>query len=153
MNRKILFAFVVLFVAVMSISSASAFLFFDSGSDITVNGLDFHIPEGFSEDTNEHKTTDKEESVKYTNDDDYVNIIVRSVNNPDIHSVKDMDWGAHAGAMVEKSISGKDGLVSFEYNPVMGYHYFEDGKLVTVICPFILEDGTGYEDFLSTVIK
>lgn len=48
MNRKIIFVLMVLFVAVASLFSVSAWwIFGDSGTDVTVNGVDFSILEGF----------------------------------------------------------------------------------------------------------
>ena len=48
MNRKIIFVLMVLFLAVASLSSVSAWwIFGDGGEDITVDDVDFHMPEGF----------------------------------------------------------------------------------------------------------
>lgn len=152
-KKKILFALIILLIAISSMSAVSASWFFDGGKDIAVNGLNFHIPEGFEEDTSKHEITDKSETVEYKNGYQILHISVRTFDNPDITSAKQMDWGKHAGAMVEKSISGKDGIVSYEFRGLAGYYYVEEGRLVTIVCPFILDDGTRYDNFLSEVIK
>ena len=46
MNKKI-FVLLALFFAVISLSCVSAFGSLDNGTDVTVNGANFHIPEGF----------------------------------------------------------------------------------------------------------
>ena len=50
MNRKILFTLAVILLAVTFLSSVNAFWPFDSGNDVTVNGVNFHLPEGFDVD-------------------------------------------------------------------------------------------------------
>ncbi len=141
-------------MAISFMSAVSATWFFDGGKDITVNGLNFHIPEGFEEDSDKYEVTDKNERVQYKNgDNDILGIQVTNLANPDTTSAKQLDFGVHKGAMVKKSISGKDGFVSFEYRGLAGYYYVEDGKLVTISSSFVLGDGTAYDAFLAEVIK
>lgn len=47
MNKKIIFGLIVIGVVVASISTVSAWWIFGGGTDVTVNGVDFHIPDGF----------------------------------------------------------------------------------------------------------
>lgn len=152
MNKKIIFGLIIFFVIVASVSSASAWWIFGGGSDVTINEVNFHIPEGYEENTNAHEVGSDIEKVEYTNENnERLSIRVKDTSN--IQSVKDMDWGKYSYTMVDKSINGKDGLASYAFSRQTFYTYIDNGKLVMIDCPFVSDDGTGYEDFLSDVIK
>lgn len=63
MNKKIIFGASLVLIAIMAIGSACAFdldsIFGGGGNEtVTIDGIDFNIPEGFTEDVNE--STDNE---------------------------------------------------------------------------------------------
>lgn len=51
MKRKILFTLLVVSLAIVAIGCASAALF-DNENKVTIDGIDFNVPDGYKEDTN-----------------------------------------------------------------------------------------------------
>ena len=72
MNRKLLFSLFVFGVVIFSLSSASAFWPFDSGTDVTVNGVNFHLPDGFDDVEQENiDSVNYNEAFSYKNNENY----------------------------------------------------------------------------------
>lgn len=152
MNKKLIFLLVLICIAIFSLSSVNAIWPFGGGSDIMVNDVKFHIPDGFEEITSGHEITKSKEKVTYQNDKKEKLTITVVNNNAGYKNVKEMNWGADRAVMVEKTISGKDGLASYRYTPLVFYTYIDNDKLVMIDCPFVFDDATKYEDFLEKVI-
>ena len=151
MNKKLIFSLIIICIAVVSISSVNAFWPVDSGSDITVNDVKFHIPDGFEEVTSEHEITKTKEKVVYKNDKEEELSITVLNNNAGYKNVKEIKWGTDK-LMIEKTISGKEGLASYRAAPFVFYTYLDNDKLVMMDCPMVFDDATKYEDFLEKVI-
>ena len=72
MNKKLIFTCLMILLVFISLSTASAFWPFDNGNDVTVNGVNFHLPDGFDE--VEQKNLDSVnyyEAFTYTNNENH----------------------------------------------------------------------------------
>lgn len=63
MTKKLILLLVLICIAIFSLSSVNAIWPFDGGSDIMVNDVKFHIPDGFEEITSGHEITKSKEKV------------------------------------------------------------------------------------------
>ena len=155
MNKKVIIALSLVLIAVMAIGSASAF---DLGSllgggdeneTVTIGGIDFNIPAGFTEDTNE-STLDEMNEVSgityttngklYEKDDTYVALLVA-----DYGDYKVTDDVAKSVGGEEKTIKNVKGYLTTDGEYTV-FHYAKDDKLVVisandenVIADFIIE--------------
>ena len=154
MNKKIIFGASLVLIAIMAIGSASAFdlgsLLGGGGNEtVTIDGVDFNIPEGFTEDPDEatDNETNEQSGISYiTNgkvyekDGIYVALLVADYGE---YKVTDEIAGAVGGeATTINNVSGylsTDGAYSV-------FNYAKDDKLVVisandedVIADFIME--------------
>ena len=154
MNKKIIFGVSLVLIAIMAIGSASAFdlssLLGGGGNEtVTIDGIDFNIPEGFTEDPDEATVNETNEQSGityitngklYEKDGIYVALLVA-------------DYGEYK---VTDEIAGVVGGEATTINNVSGYlttegvykvfNYAKDDKLVVisandedVIADFIME--------------
>ena len=156
MNKKITFALILLFVAVISISAVSAIWPFDSGSDVTVNGVKFHLPEGF----------DADNPVKMESDTTYGHCIYKNTETKDTDDIvvsnKEIEDSVVGNRLIkkgfeQKNIDGKDGFYKFYLNQKIEFVYIDNDKVVSIIVPYIYDqygdNFMQYEDLLSEIIK
>ena len=154
MNKKIIFGASLVLIAIMAIGSASAFdlgsLLGGGGNEtVTIDGVDFNIPEGFTEDPDEatDNETNEQSGISYiTNgkvyekDGIYVALLVADYGE---YKVTDEIAGAVGGeATTINNVSGyltTDGIYKV-------FNYAKDDKLVVisandedVIADFIME--------------
>ena len=99
-------------MAVMSLSSVSAFWPFDSGNDVTVNGVNFHLPDGF----------DVDNPVKSESDNTYEQAVYKNTETKDqvdfVVSNKALEDSVIKNSLInkgfeQKNIAGKDGFYKF----------------------------------------
>ena len=77
MNKKVLFSLFLFGVVIFSLSTASAFWPFDSGTDVTVNGVNFHLPDGFDEvEPEDLDSVNYNEAFSYTNNENHEYITI-----------------------------------------------------------------------------
>ena len=141
MNRKILAIFALLILAV-SVSAVSAFSLSDilgSSSDagqVTIDGVDFNIPDGFVEQKNLAIDGDVNETdgVKYTtwsktyanNENKVISIGVATYEGVEVTDEMPQYIGGD-----EVSINGVNGY-EYNVNGFEGFTYAKDGKLVII---------------------
>lgn len=141
MNRKIIAIFALLILAV-SVSAVSAFSLSDltgSSSDagvVTIDGIDFNIPEGFSEekDLSIDGQVNETNGVQYTTwgktySNDQNKVISIGVATYDGVEVTDEIAKLIGGDKV--SINGVDGY-EYKVSPFDGFTFAKDGKLVII---------------------
>ena len=138
MNRKILFTLSLVILAVFAIGSVSAldlgFLTGDSSEEIvTIDGIDFKIPDGFSEDADEEVVNESNvrsgityitNSKLFESDNDVVVILVADYGE---YKVTD-DIAKEVGGE-KTTIEGVDGYLS-EDSGFYVFNYAKDDKLV-----------------------
>ena len=154
MNKKIIFGASLVLIAIMAIGSASAFdlgslLGSDANETVTIDGIDFNIPEGFIEDPNEAtiNETNEQSGITYiTNGKVYEKdgiIVALLVADYGEYKVTDEIAGAVGGeATTINNVSGylsTDGIYKV-------FNYAKDDKLVVIsandediIADFIME--------------
>jgi hypothetical protein len=144
MNKKILVLF--LFVAIVSMSTACAFDFNDlfnpssndsAGENVTIYGIDFNIPDGFSEVTNESIDNEADDNpyVDYNiSSKTYANtqgdVIMISASSSDISANDSFAKDASEGGN-KATINGVDGY-TFSDSGFEGFTFAKDGKLVII---------------------
>lgn len=156
MNRKILFTLAVILLAVISLSTVNAFWPFDSGNDVTVNGVNFHLPEGF----------DVDNPIKSESDVSYENVVYKNTKTKDTVDIAVDDKSAEdsviGNSLIKKSfepktIDGKEGFYKFYLNSDVEFVYIDNDKVVSIIVPSVYDkygdNFMKYEDFLSEIIK
>ena len=154
MKRKLIFTLIILCLAVVSISAVSAFWPFDSGSDVTVNGVNFHLPDGF-DDVKENylDSPSNYEAYTYENDDahEYIQICVMDT---DLDKQSIYDSLCRKGYGYE-TVNGKDGVGRISTpGPRYGFFYVENNKYVMVDIPFVYaEEGLQHDELLAQIIK
>ena len=154
MNRKLIFTLILLCLAVVSISGVSAFWPFDSGSDVTVNGVNFHLPKGFDDVKENHfDSPNNYEAYTYENDDahEYIKICVMDTDL-DKQSIYDSLCRKGYG---HETVNGKDGVGRISTpGPRYGFFYVENNKYVMVDIPFVYaEEGLQHDELLAQIIK
>lgn len=145
MIKKIL-VLLSLFVVLAGMSSVCALDFSDlfmsnSGDNVTVDGIDFNVPKGFSEienssydnETDDNPYVDYNMSVKvFTNaSGDLIELSVSE--SADVNVTDSMARDASVDGN-KTTINGVDGYV-FEGTGFSGFSYAKDGKLVIVSAP------------------
>lgn len=152
MKRKI-FALMIIFIAFISISSVSAFWFFDSGNDVTVYGENFHIPDGYDDIQEiELNSSGTYEAFNYTNNEnhEFIEIMVLDCPNVNstIHSLLEQGYKP-------TTIDGKEGYYKYFYNiGLVGFSYFENNKRIFLVVPYLhnCDDMQKYDNFLEDII-
>ena len=113
MNKKIIFSLMILFVVIASVSGVSAWWIFGGGNDVTVNGVNFHLPEGF----------DVENPVKSESDGNYENTVYKNTETRDTVDIavndKFVDDSVIINSLIKKgyekkNINGKDGFYKMD---------------------------------------
>ena len=157
MNKKILLTLGIVFLAVISISSVSAFWPFDSGNDVTVNKVNFHLPDGFDADNpikSESENTYEKAVYKNTKTKDTVDIVVSNKEIEDsVIKNKLIKYGFE-----QKTIDGKEGFYKMDmYSKNVEFVYIDNDKVVSIIVPYVYDsygDNTmKYDELLSEIIK
>lgn len=154
MNKKLIFTFMLLFIAIISLSSVNAIWPFDSGTDVTVNGVNFHLPDGFDDIEKENfDGTTYNEVFTYTNDEhhEFIKICVMDFDgdkNVLYKSLKDKGFK-------KEIIDGKEGYGRiYSGGPRYGYFYLENNKYVMLDIPFVYADeGMQHDELLAEIIK
>ena len=112
MNKGLIFILLLFGLLIVSISDASAFWPFDGGSDVTVNGVGFHLPEGF----------DVDNPVKSESDNTYERTVFKNTENKDTVDIavddKSLEDSVIGNSLIkkgfeQKTIDGKEGFYKF----------------------------------------
>lgn len=156
MNKKIIFALILLFMAVIFLSSVSAIWPFDNGHDVTVNGVNFHLPDGF----------DADNPVKSESDSTYGHAIYKDTNTKDTVDIavsnKELEDSVIKNRLIkkgfeQKTISGKDGLYKFYLDQKIEFVYIDNDKVVSIVVPFAYDkygdNFKTYDELLADIIK
>lgn len=145
MNKKLVFTLLMLCIAVVSISTASAFWPFDSGTDITVNGVQLHMLEGFDDvrqDTININTNYEAYTYHNPESHDFISIAVYDNPNSEANTVNNL-----IDSYYEKiNIKGKDVYYKILLNSRYNYVYLENGKYVSIEVPIVYDDGRNVLD-------
>lgn len=154
MKGKLIFTFIILCLAFVSITGVSAFWPFDSGSDVTVNGVNFHLPDGFDDVKEDYiNTANNYEAYTYSNDDahEFIKICVMDI---DVDKQSIYDSLCSKGYSPEK-VNGKEGVGRISTpGPRYGYFYIENNKYVMMDIPFVYADeGLQHEELLAEIIR
>lgn len=154
MNKKLMFSLFVFLAVIFSLSSVNAFWPFDSGTDVTVNGVSFHLPKGFDEVEQEHAdSVSYNEVFSYKNNENYQFIKI---------AVMDYDGDANSlySSLIKKGyqkeiIDGKEGYGKvFSGGPRYGYCYLDNNKYVVLDIPYVYADeGMQHDELLAEIIK
>ena len=152
--KKLIFFFLLIFLVIFSLSTASAFWPFDSGTDVTVNGVNFHLPDGFDEVEQENvDSVNYCEAFAYTNNENHEYIKI---------AVMDFDGDANSlysslinNGYKKEVIDGKEGYgMIYSGGPRYGYCYLDNDKYVVLDIPFVYADeGMQHDDLLAEIIK
>ena len=125
MNKKIILGLVILCVAIASVSSVSAWWIFGGGNDVTVNGVNFHLPDGF----------DVDNPVKSDIDDTYENMVYKNTETGDTVDIavdnKVADDSAISNSLIkkgfqQKNIAGKDGFYKMYLSTDVEFAYIDN---------------------------
>jgi hypothetical protein len=156
MNRKILFTVVILLLAVISISNVSAFWPFESGNDVTVNGVNFYLPDGF----------DVDNPIKSDSDTTYENKVFKNIETKDTVDIavddKSVDDSVISNSLIKKgfepkTIDGKEGFYKFYMDSKIEFVYIDNDKVISIIVPFVYDkygdNFMKYDELLSEIIK
>lgn len=156
MNKKVIFTFIILFVAIASISSVSAWWIFGGGNDANVNGVTFHLPEGF----------DVDNPVKSDSDNTYERTVYKNTENKDTVDIrvedKSMEDSVIGNSLIKKgyekkNIDGKDGFYHTNVlSKTVDFVYIDNDKVVSIIVPLVYDqygdNVKSYEELLSEII-
>lgn len=155
MNKKIFFCLIIL-IAIASISAVSAFWPFDSGSDVTVNGVSFHLPDGF----------DADNPVKFESDKTYGHAIYKNAETKDtvdiVVSNKEIEDSVIKNRFIKKgfeqeTIDGKEGFYKMDLSSNVEFAYIDNDKVVSIVVPYIYDrygdNFKQYDEFLAEIIK
>lgn len=156
MDKKI-FTLLIICIATISISSVSAWwIFGDSGTDVTVNGVNFHLPDGF----------DVDNPVKSESDNTYEQAVYKNTETKDqvdfVVSNKALEDSVIKNSLInkgfeQKNIAGKDGFYKFYLDKTIEFVYIDNDKVVSIVVPFIYDEyGDNfmkYDEFLDEIIK
>ncbi len=156
MNKKIILGLVILCVAIASVSSVSAWWIFGGGNDVTVNGVNFHLPDGF----------DVDNPVKSDIDDTYENMVYKNTETGDTVDIavdnKVADDSAISNSLIkkgfqQKNIAGKDGFYKMYLSTDVEFAYIDNDKVVSIIVPFTYDkygdNFMKYDELLGEIIK
>jgi hypothetical protein len=156
LNKKGIFILIVLFVVVASVSSVSAWWIFGGGSDVVVNDVSFHLPEGF----------DAENPVKSESDATYENTVYKNTETKDTVDIavddKSVDDSVIGNSLIKKgfepkTIDGKEGFYKFYLSTDIEFVYIDNDKVVSIIVPYIYDEhGDNFmkgEELLAEIIK
>lgn len=143
---------IIIIIAVVIIL-IGAFSFVMGNGDVTVNGISFHIPNGYDkvEEVNLDEGVEGE-GFTYTNDEthDFIKIEVRNVDMDDINDLK-INFPA---VKQSKTINGKEGILAMDSQSRNHFYYLEGDKLVCINAPFVeLVTGKNDEDVIADIIK
>ena len=143
---------IIIIIAVVIIL-IGAFSFVMGNGDVTVNGISFHIPNGYDkvEEVNLDEGVEGE-GFTYTNDEnhDFIKIEVRNVDMDDINDLK-INFPA---VKQSKTINGKEGILAMDSQSRNHFYYVEGDKLVCINAPFVeLVTGKNDEDVIADIIK
>ena len=142
MNKKILIALSVVFVAIIAMGTVSAFEIPGLGSlfgsppdqNVTVDGETFHVPGTFKENTNVSKNATVKDYTFFTvtsyakgfrNDTNYLNILISEYNNTNAKDFENYMNGT------SKNVNGTDGYI---YYDGIGYTftYAKGNKVISI---------------------
>ena len=154
MNKKVLFSLFLFGVVIFSLSTASAFWPFDSGTDVTVNGVNFHLPDGFDEvEPEDLDSVNYNEAFSYTNNENHEYITIGVMDH-------DGDADSLYSSLISKGyqkevIDGKEGYgIIYPGGPRYGYCYLDNNKYVVLDIPFVYaEEGMQHDELLAEIIK
>lgn len=139
LNKKILFTLSLVILAIFAIGSVSAldlgFLSGDSEQTVTIDGIDFKIPDGFSEDTSEEVVNESNvqsgvtyftNSKLFEKDDKVMVLLVADYGEYKVTDDIAKEVGGDA-----TTIGGVDGYLK-EDGFFHVFNYAKDGKLVVM---------------------
>ena len=156
MNKKIIFTLMILCVAVASVSSVSAWWIFGGGSDVTINGVDFHIPEGFDDVTQDTININTAyEAYTQTNPEthDYFSIAVYDNPNDEQNTINNL-INMHYKKV---DIKGKEvyyTMLVSSVNSRYDYVYLDNGKYISMEVPIWCDaGGLNSEELVNEIIK
>ncbi|WP_298520751.1 hypothetical protein [uncultured Methanobrevibacter sp.] len=155
MNKKIFFCLIIL-LAIASISGVSAFWPFDSGTDVTVNGVNFHLPEGF----------DVDNPVKFESDKTYGHAVYKNTETKDTVDIsvsnKVIEDSVIKNRLIKKNfkqetIDGKEGFYKTDLRLNVEFVYIDNDKVVSIVVLYVYDkygdNFKQYDEFLAEIIK
>ncbi|WP_407375319.1 hypothetical protein [Methanobrevibacter sp.] len=123
------------------------------GNDFTVNGVSFHIPDGFDEVTKDSLDTDtdfEEYTFKNTKNHEFIRISVVDFTKDESAMY---DYFKQKGYKQE-TIDGKNGYGAMGPGLRYGYCYIDGGKYVVMDVPWVYdEEGMQHDKLISEIIK
>lgn len=156
MNKKAIFALIVLVIMVTSVSGVNAWWIFGGGSDITVNGVNFHLPEGF----------DADNPVKSKSDATYENAVYENTETKDTVDIvvddKSIDDSVIRNSLIkkgfeQKNIGGKEGFYKMYLSTDVEFVYIDNDKVVSIMVPYVYDkygdNFMKYDELLAEIIK
>ena len=120
---------------IVMIVAASAIALVSAADTVTINGVDFNVPEGYSYDADLSLAADEDYGVSpgtigvLTNGDDQIIILVG--NNTEGSTLDDIN----TNNLPAKTINGKDGAFNENANGMQSFAYIEDGKIFVIAAP------------------
>jgi hypothetical protein len=156
MNKRLIFILLLLGLVIVSISGASAFWPFDGGSDVTVNGVSFHLPDGF----------DADNPVNSESDNTYERAVFKNAENKDTVDIavddKSVEDSVIGNSLIkkgyeQKTIDGKEGFYKFYLSKNVEFVYIDNDKVISIIVPFVYDqygdNFMKYDELLGEIIK
>ena len=157
MKIKLIVILLIIFLAIISLSGVNAFWPFDGGNDVTVNGVNFHLPEGF----------DVDNPIKSESDNTYENTVYKNTETKDTVDIvvddKSVDDSVLGNSLIKKgfepkTIDGKEGFYKMNmYSKNVEFVYIDNDKVISIIVPFVYDEyGDNlmkYDELLGEIIK
>lgn len=156
MNKKIIFIIMMSVIVIASVSCVSAWWIFGGGNDVTVNGVNFHLPDGF----------DVDNPVKADIDETYANMVYKNTEIGDTIDIavdnKVVEDSIINNNLIKKgyqqqNIAGKDGFYKMDLNKNVEFVYIADGKVVSIVVPYVYDkygdNFMKYNQLLEEIIR
>lgn len=139
-------------VAIIIILALSSFIS-GGGHDVTVNGVGFHLPNGFDEvKENSVDTTLQGESYTYDNNENHEFIKISVYNSE--RDKSGIYSSLSQKGFSQETIDGKDGYGALSYGLRYNYCYVDGDKYVILDVPWVYADeGMQHDDVVKEIIK
>lgn len=123
---------------------------------MTVNGVSFHLPDGF----------DVDNPVKSESDTTYERTVFKNAENKDTVDIavddKSVEDFVICNSLIkkgfeQKTIDGKEGFYKFYLSKNVEFVYIDNDKVISIIVPFVYDEyGDNfmkYDELLAEIIK
>ncbi|WP_407424655.1 hypothetical protein [Methanobrevibacter sp.] len=143
----------ILIIVIALIVIIGIFSWVFSSNDVSVYGVNFHIPNGYNEIEQQPLTKGVGESFSYSNKEYHedIYITVKDTNASDISQIKFNYPSVKTNAV----IGGKEGILAMTGTGVRNHFlYIENGKLIHIDVPFTdPQNNLHDEDVIAEIIK